>query len=139
MSKISPDHYKRGSIQVWDFIIDQKLDYLEGNVVKYVCRGGAKDNEPRLDDLLKSQQYVDKAVTTEIHAVLSDATQEQKSRIDDLLKARQHINKALITEINNATSNTRSDASSSAVQDRNGPACGCVHPWDCRLAADPNW
>lgn len=136
MSKISPDHYRQGSIETWDYIIDQGLDYVSGNIVKYVSRAGKKDNESRLDDFLKTQQYVDKAVTTEIHATLSGATQEQKSRIDVLLKARQHINKAIITELNNATSSTRSDAPSSAVQDHNEPACGCVHPCACRQAAD---
>ena len=31
--KYSPDHYQQGSIEVWDFIVDQKLGYLEGNVI----------------------------------------------------------------------------------------------------------
>ena len=41
-SKHNPDHYQMGSIQVWDFIIDQDLDFILGNVVKYVCRAGAR-------------------------------------------------------------------------------------------------
>ena len=28
-----PAHYQRGSIQVWDFIADQKLDFFAGNIV----------------------------------------------------------------------------------------------------------
>ena len=31
-----PAHYQRGTIQVWDFIADQRLDFFAGNVVKYV-------------------------------------------------------------------------------------------------------
>ena len=32
------DHYKKLPIQVWDFIAANKLDYFQGNVVKYVSR-----------------------------------------------------------------------------------------------------
>ena len=37
-----PDYYQRGSIEVWDFIRDQGLNYHLGNVIKYVCRAGYK-------------------------------------------------------------------------------------------------
>ena len=67
MSKISPNHYQQGSIEVWDFIVDQQLGYLEGNIVKYISRAGKKDNESRLDDLLKAQAYIHKAITTELN------------------------------------------------------------------------
>ena len=66
MSKFSPDHYQQGSIEVWDFIVDQELGYLEGNIVKYITRAGNKDNESRLDDLLKAQAYIHKAVSTKL-------------------------------------------------------------------------
>ena len=66
MSKFSPDHYQQGSIEVWDFIVDQELGYLEGNIVKYITRAGKKNNESRLDDLLKAQAYIHKAVSTEL-------------------------------------------------------------------------
>lgn len=62
MSKYSPAHYQRGSIQVWDFIADQKLDYFLGNVVKYVCRAGHKKYEEELDDLLKAKAYIEKRI-----------------------------------------------------------------------------
>ena len=62
MDKSSPDHYQLGKIEVWDFIIDQDLDYCLGNVVKYVCRAGAKPGESRLDDLRKASAYITKAI-----------------------------------------------------------------------------
>ena len=68
MNKISPDHYQQGSIEVWDFIIDQQLGYLEGNIIKYITRAGKKDSESRFDDLLKAQAYIHKLVVTEIDA-----------------------------------------------------------------------
>ena len=47
-STISPDYYKKGSIEVTDFISDQNMSFIEGNVVKYITRHrtkgeGAKD------------------------------------------------------------------------------------------------
>ena len=62
MTKYSPTHYQRGSIEVWDFIADQKLDYFLGNVVKYVARAGHKQHEEELDDLLKAKAYIDKKI-----------------------------------------------------------------------------
>lgn len=67
MSKYNPDHYQQGNIQVWDFIADQELGFLEGNVVKYICRAGSKDGESKLDDLLKAQAYIHKLVTIEVN------------------------------------------------------------------------
>ena len=58
--KHNPSHYQQGSIQVWDFIADQQLDYFTGNVIKYLCRAGKKNGESELDDLLKAQAYINK-------------------------------------------------------------------------------
>jgi len=62
VSKYDPAHYQRGQIQVWDFIADQKLDFLLGNVIKYVCRAGHKQYEEELDDLLKAKAYIEKKI-----------------------------------------------------------------------------
>jgi hypothetical protein len=67
VTKYDPQHYQRGRIQVWDFIVDQQLDFLAGNVIKYICRAGHKDQESEIDDWLKVKAYVDrkiKALTT---------------------------------------------------------------------------
>ena len=61
-TKSSPSHYKRGTIEVWDFIIDQDLDYLAGNCIKYICRAGFKGHETELDDWLKVQAYVNRKI-----------------------------------------------------------------------------
>lgn len=62
VSKYDPTHYKRGRIEVWDFIVDQQLDYLAGNCVKYICRAGHKNHESELDDWLKVKAYVDRKI-----------------------------------------------------------------------------
>ena len=62
MSKYAPSHYKRGRFEVWDFIVDQQLDYLAGNCIKYICRAGHKDQESELDDWLKVRAYVERKI-----------------------------------------------------------------------------
>lgn len=59
MDNLSPGHYQKGKIQVWDFIIDQGLDFLEGNVVKYLCRYKEKNG---IEDLRKAQVYLEKKI-----------------------------------------------------------------------------
>ena len=61
-TKYNPKHYQRGSIQVWDFIVDQQLDFLAGNIIKYICRAGYKDQESELDDWLKIRAYVNRKI-----------------------------------------------------------------------------
>ena len=51
-----PEYYKRGSIQVWDFVRDQELNFHLGNVIKYVCRAGYKNDD--IDDLSKAIHYL---------------------------------------------------------------------------------
>jgi hypothetical protein len=63
-SKINPSHYQLGDgIQVID--ITEKLGFLEGNVVKYVCRAGKKDGEDILDDLYKARWYLNRQIEIE--------------------------------------------------------------------------
>ena len=52
----SPTYYTRGSIQVWDFIRDQGLNYHLGNAIKYICRAGYKDD--KIEDLEKAVHYL---------------------------------------------------------------------------------
>ena len=52
-------HYTKNKIQVWDFITDNGLDYLEGNVVKYISRYKEKNG---LEDLKKARHYIDKII-----------------------------------------------------------------------------
>lgn len=63
VTKYNPNHYKRGKIEVWDFIEDQSLDFLLGNVIKYVCRAGHKKYEEELDDLIKAKLYIEKKIS----------------------------------------------------------------------------
>jgi len=55
-----PKYYRRGSIQVWDFVRDQELNFHLGNVIKYVCRAGHKYDD--LEDLEKAIHYLQNEV-----------------------------------------------------------------------------
>lgn len=55
-SSHGPSHYKRGKIEVWDFIRDQQLNYHLGCAIKYICRAGFKDSKEA--DLRKAIHYL---------------------------------------------------------------------------------
>lgn len=55
-----PGYYKRGPIDTWDFIRQQKLGYHLGNVIKYVCRAGHKGDA--IEDLEKAIHYLENEI-----------------------------------------------------------------------------
>ena len=59
-----PTYYRRGSIQPWDFIRDQGLNFHLGNAIKYVCRAGYK-TESKIQDLEKAIHYLQNELTHE--------------------------------------------------------------------------
>lgn len=69
-----PAHYNQGKIEVWDFIVDQDLPYLAGNVLKYLCRYRFKGTP--IEDLLKARAYLDRQIkkleTEDIIKTLND-------------------------------------------------------------------
>mgnify|MGYP003141660333 CR=1 FL=1 len=58
-----PIYYQRGSIDVWDFIRDQGLNFHLGNAIKYICRAGYKDS--KIQDLEKAIHYLENELTHE--------------------------------------------------------------------------
>jgi hypothetical protein len=59
-----PTYYQRGSIQVWDFIRDQELNFHLGNAIKYICRAGYKDS--KVEDLKKAIHYLQNELENEV-------------------------------------------------------------------------
>ena len=53
------NHYKTLAIQPWDYIVQNNLGFLEGNVIKYVTRW--KDKEG-VQDLQKARHFLDKLI-----------------------------------------------------------------------------
>ena len=56
--QVSGNHYQT-EMQPWDFIVANKLGYLEGNIVKYVSRYKRKNG---VEDLQKAKHYLDKLI-----------------------------------------------------------------------------
>lgn len=56
-----PQRYnKRGNLECWDVILDQEMDFLEGNVLKYLWRYKEKNG---VEDLKKAKIYLDKLIS----------------------------------------------------------------------------
>lgn len=55
-TQVGGSHYKEFAIQPVEFIERNKLGFLEGNVVKYVCRHGKKAGAA---DIRKAKHYLD--------------------------------------------------------------------------------
>ncbi len=51
----TPQHYK-SKIQPVDFIVANNIPFVEGNIIKYVCRHRSKGG---VNDLLKAQHYLE--------------------------------------------------------------------------------
>ena len=53
-----PAYYQRGSIDVWDFVRQQNLNFHLGNAIKYICRAGYK-TDSKIQDLEKAIHYLE--------------------------------------------------------------------------------
>jgi len=61
--QVGGDHYKKGfAIQPVEFIWKNKMEFIEGNIVKYVCRHRVKGGKT---DLLKAMDYLQKLIEME--------------------------------------------------------------------------
>lgn len=66
-----PSHYTDGGIETLDFILAKKMDFLTGQVCKYISRAGKKDPAKEIEDLEKARFYLNRKI--------------------DLLKSRQKV------------------------------------------------
>ena len=69
MSTINPDYYQQGEIEVIDFILDQKMDYLTASVQKYLARWRIKNG---IDDLRKARWFLDKQIEQQVENADTD-------------------------------------------------------------------
>ena len=54
----SPDHYSKLTVQPVDFIMANNLNFLEGNVIKYVSRHRAKNGREDLEKAIHCLQLL---------------------------------------------------------------------------------
>ena len=60
-TQVAGTHYQK-AIQPWDIISEWKLDFWEGNVVKYILRWKDKDG---VQDLKKAKHYIEYLIERE--------------------------------------------------------------------------
>jgi hypothetical protein len=53
--QIGGEHYKHMNIQVTEFVAANDIPFIEGNVIKYVCRHAHKNGK---EDVLKAIHYL---------------------------------------------------------------------------------
>ena len=58
---INPDYYRKG-IETTDYIQSHSMNYLEGNIIKYITRHRAKGG---VDDLRKAEWYLTRLIKQE--------------------------------------------------------------------------
>ncbi len=54
-----PSHYNQGDIQPLDYIIANNMNYVEGNIIKYVTRYKYKNG---IEDLYKAMCYLERLI-----------------------------------------------------------------------------
>ena len=54
--QVGGNHYDRMKIQPITFIVDNDIPFIEGNIIKYVCRWRDKGG---VEDLKKAKHYLD--------------------------------------------------------------------------------
>ena len=60
--QVGGDHYLSQAIQPWDIIVANRLNFFEGNALKYLLRWKHKGG---IEDLLKAKHYIDKLIDLE--------------------------------------------------------------------------
>lgn len=79
----APRHY--GDTKLMDLLVEKKVPFAEGNVMKYVFRWESKDG---LKDLYKARDYLNAIIT---HAELKHATQQVVEVTPSIFTAQQSL------------------------------------------------
>ena len=62
-NNISPKHYNKYKIEPIKFITQNKLDYCQGNIIKYIMRYKDKNG---IEDLYKAQWYIKELIKKKV-------------------------------------------------------------------------
>ena len=73
--QIGGTHYKKMKIQPSEFVMENKLLFAEGNVIKYICRHPYKDGK---QDLEKAKHFIDMIIERDYSMV--PMTEEEEYR-----------------------------------------------------------
>ena len=73
-------HYKSMKIQPVEFIHANNIPFIEGAVIKYLCR---HKNKNGVEDLYKAKRYLDKFITIEEKKVMEKLQEGSKELFDE--------------------------------------------------------
>jgi len=57
--KIKPNHYNKYKITPLEFILQNEIPFVEGNIIKYICRWKDKNG---IEDLRKAKEYIESLI-----------------------------------------------------------------------------
>jgi hypothetical protein len=79
--QVSGNHYKQFEIQPIEFITKNNIPFIEGNIIKYICRWRDKNG---IEDLDKVIHYVE--LLKELESGKSERSHGSKVSLKDLIK-----------------------------------------------------
>jgi len=85
--KINPPYYRKG-IETTDYIVSHSMNYLEGNIIKYVTRYKDKGG---IEDLKKAEWYLTRLIKVQESNELKLSTLEEviaEEEISEQIKNR---------------------------------------------------
>jgi hypothetical protein len=86
--QIGGTHYKKMKIQPSKFVIENKLLFPEGNVIKYICRHPYKGGK---EDLEKAKHFIDMIIERDyMKSTTAEETDEADSDYLKLLQDASH-------------------------------------------------
>ena len=86
LDPVNPRHYKGDTVM--KFIEQFSLDFLDGQVVKYISRAGNKPNVPPLDDYRKALWYLQRKIHNLEIGLIEDEDVKQTTFIRRTLALR---------------------------------------------------
>ena len=81
--QIGGTHYRKMKIQPSKFVIENKLLFPEGNVIKYICRHQHKGGK---QDLLKAKHFIDMIIERDY----KDEKEKQETWVEGYRKWKAH-------------------------------------------------
>lgn len=81
--QVSGNHYKQFEIQPIEFITKNKIPFIEGNIIKYICRWRDKNG---IEDLDKVIHYVE--LLKELEGGKSERSHRSETSIKEPIQAR---------------------------------------------------
>ena len=78
----TPAYYRRGSIQPWDLIRDQELNFFLGNAIKYICRADHKYDD--IEDLSKAIHYLSNEIEFRTGKRVQELVQCDRQQVDEI-------------------------------------------------------